>query len=156
VKKTNAVRILDRLKMDYQLLEYEPDEADLSASNAAVQLGVPVEQIFKTLVARGEKTGVLIVSIPGGSELNLKALAKISSNKKVEMVPLKEVQQLTGYIRGAVSPLGIKSSYPYYLDQSAFNFPAVIVSGGTRGLQVRISPLDLSSALGAVSGKVVL
>jgi len=152
MKKTNAGRILDRLGIDYQMLEYAVDEADLSAEDAAKKMGKPLEQVFKTLVARGDKTGVLIVSIPGGAELDLKALAKVSGNKKVEMVPLKEVQKLTGYPRGAVSPLGIKSAYPYYLDQSAYNFSSVIVSAGARGVQITLSPHDLVSALDAVTG----
>ena len=138
--------------MDYQLLEYEPDEADLSASNAAVQLGVPVEQIFKTLVARGDKSGVIIASVPGGRELDLKALARISGNKKVELVPLKEIRPLTGYTRGAVSPLGLKSNFPCYLDQSAFDHSSIIISAGARGVQISLSPRDLAAALKAKPG----
>ncbi|MFO7952982.1 MAG: Cys-tRNA(Pro) deacylase [Bacillota bacterium] len=155
MKKTNAARILDRLEVDYQLLEYAVDEDDLSAENAAHKMGFPLEQVFKTLVAYGDKAEVIIASVPGNRELDLKALAKLSGNKKVEMVPSKNIQQLTGYIRGAVSPLGIKSSYPYYLDQSAYNFSNIIVSAGVRGVQIGISPYQLVSILNAVTGKLV-
>ncbi len=154
MKKTNAARILDRLKVDYRLIEFPVDEDDLSARNAAEKLELPLEQVFKTLVARGDKTGVVIASIPGGSELDLKALAKISGNKKVELAPLKEIQQLTGYIRGAVSPLGMKSSYSCYIDQRAYNFSFVIISAGVRGIQISLSPLDLVEVLSAVTGKL--
>ncbi len=152
MKKTNAARILERLGIAYTLLEFDVDEDDLSAQDAAKKLGLPPEQIFKTLVARGDKSGVIIACVPGGRELDLKALAKVSGNKRVDLVPLKEVRQLTGYIRGAVSPLGLKSNYPFYLDQSAFIYPAIIVSAGNRGVQVSLSPQDLASALEAETG----
>ncbi len=149
MKKTNAIRILERLNIDYQLLEFDVDENDLSAQDAAKKLGLPPDQIFKTLVARGDKSGVIVICIPGSSELDLKVLAKTSGNKKVDLVPLKEVHQLTGYIRGAVSALGIKSNYPLYLDQSAFTHSSIIVSAGTRGLQISLAPSDLVEVLGA-------
>ncbi len=152
MKKTNAARILERMNIDYRLSEFAVDESDLSAQNAADKLGLPVEQVFKTLVARGDKTGVVIASIPGNGELNLKALAKLSGNKKVELVPLKEIQQITGYIRGAVSPLGMKNSYPFYLDRDAFNHELITVSAGIRGIQINVDPADLAAALGAVKG----
>ncbi len=155
MKKTNAVRILERLAIDYQLLEFDVDENDLSAQDAAKKLGLPPDQIFKTLVARGDKSGVIITCIPGSSELDLKALAKKSGNKKIELVPLKEVHQLTGYTRGAVSPLGMKSNYPLYLDQSAFNHLSIIVSAGTRGLQIGLSPSDLVEVLEAKTGTLI-
>ena len=154
LKKTNAVRLLDSLKISYQLLEFAVDESDLSAEKAAALLGRPLEQVFKTLVARGDKSGVLIASIPGNSELDLKALAFLSGDKKVELVHLKEVQQLTGYIRGAVSPLGIKGNYPRYLDESAFNYPLIITSAGVRGLQIELSPHDLARAINATTGQI--
>ncbi len=152
MKKTNAARILERLGIGYRLLEFDVNEDDLSAQDAAKKLGLPPEQIFKTLVARGDKGGVIIACVPGGNELDLKVLARLSGNKKVDLVPLKEIRQLTGYIRGAVSPLGIKSSYPFYLDQSAFNHSAIIVSAGARGLQISLSPQDLAVALDAETG----
>ncbi len=154
LKKTNAARLLDSLKISYRLLEFAVDESDLSAEKAADLLGRPLEQVFKTLVARGDKSGVLIATIPGNAELNLKALARLSGNKKVELVHLKEVQQLTGYIRGAVSPLGIKGNYPRYLDESAYNYPLIITSAGVRGLQIELSPHDLARAINATTGQI--
>lgn len=154
MKKTNAVRILDRLKLAYQLREFAVEESDSSAEKAAELLGVPVDQIFKTLVARGDKNSIIVASISGGSELDLKALAKNSGNKKVEMVNLKEVQPLTGYIRGAVSPLGMKHNYPYFLDEKAFLFPSVIISAGKRGIQISLTPQDLVTATGAIICKI--
>ena len=147
MKKTNAARVLDGLKIDYKLCEYEIDESDLSAESVARKVSLPLEQVFKTLVARGDKTGVLVACIPGNSELDLKALATISGSKKVDMVPMKEIQQLTGYIRGGVSPIGIKKHYPIFLDESAVRFPFVSISAGARGSQIFISPGDLIKAL---------
>lgn len=147
--KTNAARILDRLKISYEIKEYEVDESDLSAEHMAPQLGLPLNQVFKTLVARGDKTGVLMACVPGSGELNLKALAAASGNRKVEMVALKEVQPLTGYIRGGVSPLGAKKTYPVYLDESALQFPFISVSAGHRGYQLWIAPQDLIKAADA-------
>ena len=151
-EKTNAARILERLGVDYNILEFDVDEDDLSAQDAARKLGLPPEQIFKTLVARGDKSGIIIACVPGGKELDLKALARVSGNKKVELAPLREVRNLTGYIRGAVSPLGMKSSYPFFLDQSAFDHSSIIVSAGARGVQISLSPQDLASALEAETG----
>lgn len=154
MKKTNAARLLDQLKIDYCLLEYDYDQDDLSAASAAQQLGVPADQLFKTLVARGDKTGVITASIPGDHELDLKALARLSGNKKVELIALKELQPLTGYLRGAVSPLGMKGAYPYYLDQEVEKFPEVIISAGIRGLQIALAPSDLVKATRAVTGQI--
>ncbi len=146
MKKTNVARILDGLKISYQLREYEVDESDLSAENVARKVAIPLKQVFKTLVVYGDKTGVLLACIPGGNELNLKALATISGNKKVEMVPLKDVQKLTGYIRGGVSPLGTKKKYDIYLDESMILWPYIAISAGIRGCQVLIAPNDLADA----------
>jgi len=147
MKKTNAARFLDSLKIDYKLTEYEIDESDLSAESVAKKVGLPPEQVFKTLVARGDKTGVLMACIPGSTELDLKAMATVSGNKKVEMVPMKEIQQLTGYIRGGVSPIGTKKHYPIFLHESAVRFPFISISAGARGSQIFISPRDLIGAL---------
>jgi Cys-tRNA(Pro)/Cys-tRNA(Cys) deacylase len=147
MKKTNAARYLDRLKIDYQLVEYEVDESDLSAESVARKVNLPLEQVFKTLVARGDKTGVLMACIPGNAELELKAMAMASGNKNVEMVHLGEIQPLTGYIRGGVSPIGTKKSYPIFLDESAMRFPFISISAGVRGSQVFIPPGDLIKAL---------
>ena len=114
MKKTNAARYLDTLNIEYKLVEYEVDENDLSAERVAKKVNFPLDQVFKTLVARGDKIGVLLACIPGGTELDLKAIAETSGNKKVEMVSLKEVQPLTGYIRGGVSPIGTKKRYPVF------------------------------------------
>jgi Cys-tRNA(Pro)/Cys-tRNA(Cys) deacylase len=147
MKKTNAARFLDGLKISYKLSEYEIDESNLSAESVAKKVGLPPEQVFKTLVARGDKTGVLMACIPGNAELDLKAMATVSGNKKVEMVPMKEIQQLTGYIRGGVSPIGTKKHYPIFLDESAMRFPFISISAGARGSQIFISPRDLIGAL---------
>ena len=154
MKKTNAARTLDSLKIDYKLCEYEVDESDLSAESVARKVNLPLAQVFKTLVARGDKTGVLLACIPGGMELDLKAVAEISGNKRVEMVPLKEVQPLTGYVRGGVSPIGTKKRYPVYLDESAMTFPFISVSAGVRGSQIFIEPGDLAKAVQATRGKI--
>jgi Cys-tRNA(Pro)/Cys-tRNA(Cys) deacylase len=147
MKKTNAARSLDGLKIDYKLYEYEINESDLSAESVARKMGLPPEQVFKTLVARGDKTGVLMVCIPGHAELDLKAIAAVSGNKRVEMVHVKEIQQLTGYIRGGVSPIGTKKRYPIFLDESATRFPFISISAGARGSQIFIAPGDLMKAL---------
>jgi Cys-tRNA(Pro)/Cys-tRNA(Cys) deacylase len=147
MKKTNAARSLDGLKIDYKLYEYEINESDLSAESVARKMGLPPEQVFKTLVARGDKTGVLMVCIPGSSELDLKAIAAVSGNKKVEMVHVKEIQQLTGYIRGGVSPIGTKKRYPIFLDESATKVPFISISAGARGSQIFIAPGDLMKAI---------
>jgi len=147
MKKTNAARFLDSLKIDYKPRKYEVDESDLSAESVAKKVGLPPEQVFKTLVARGDKTGVLMTCIPGNTELDLKAMATVSGNKKVEMVPMKEIQQLTGYIRGGVSPIGTKKHYPIFLDESAMRFPFISISAGARGSQIFISPRDLIKTL---------
>jgi len=154
MKKTNAARYLDTLKIDYRLCEYEVDEADLTAESVARKVNLPLEQVFKTLVARGDKTGVLLACIPGGLELDLKAIAEISGNKRVEMVSLKEVQPLTGYVRGGVSPIGTKKRYPVYLDESALKFPFISISAGVRGCQIFIEAAELKKALQAPLGKI--
>ena len=147
MKKTNAARVLDSLKIDYKLLEYEVDESDLSAETVAKKVNLPPEQVFKTLVARGDKTGVLIACVPGNGELDLKAMAMAGGDKKVEMVSVKEIQQITGYIRGGVSPIGSKKRYPMFLDESAMKFPFISISAGAKGSQIFISPRDLIEAL---------
>jgi Cys-tRNA(Pro)/Cys-tRNA(Cys) deacylase len=141
--KTNAARILEKQGIKYELVPYEADESDLSAASVAVKLGQNIEQIFKTLVLRGDKTGVFVCVLPGGEELDLKKAAQSSGNKSAELVPVKEIQGLTGYIRGGCSPLGMKKKYPTYIDESAILFDFIFVSAGMRGLQLRIAPNDL-------------
>jgi Cys-tRNA(Pro)/Cys-tRNA(Cys) deacylase len=147
MKKTNAARYLDSLKIDYKLVEYEVDESDLSAESVARKVNLPLDQVFKTLVARGDKTGVLMACIPGNAELDLKAMATVSGNKNVEMVHVGEIQTLTGYIRGGVSPIGARKQYPIFLDESAMRFPLISISAGVRGSQIFISPGDLMKVL---------
>jgi len=147
MKKTNAARLLDSLNIPYKLIEYKVDESDLSAENVARKINLPLEQVFKTLVVRGDKTGVFLACIPGGIELDLKAMAQISGNKKVDMVPVKDILQLTGYIRGGVSPIGTKKQYPIYLDESAMKFPYISISAGARGSQIFISSSNLIKTL---------
>lgn len=154
MKKTNAARLLDGLNIPYEWKEYEVDENDLSAEAVARKVELPLEQVFKTLVARGDKTGVLMACIPGSTELDLKALASVSGNKKVELVPLKDVQPLTGYLRGGVSPLAAKKPYPVFLDESARCFPFISVSAGVRGAQLLISPDHLLQAAPATLAKI--
>ncbi len=153
-KKTNAARILDNLGISYEIREYKVDPEDLSAVHVAEEAGMPIEMVFKTLVARGDKTGVLMAVIPGAMELDLKALAAASGNKRVEMVHLKEVQALTGYIRGGCSPLGAKKDYPVYLDRHAESLPTIAVSAGVRGEQLLLSPSDLVRAANATYAEI--
>lgn len=152
MKKTNAARLLDSLGAAYELKSYEVDPSDLGALHAAAAVGLPAAQVFKTLVARGDRSGVLLACIPGGASLDLKRLAAASGNKKAELVPLKEVQALTGYVRGGVSPLGAKKPYPVYLDESALHWPGICVSAGQRGLQLFLAPQVLARAAGATLG----
>ena len=144
--KTNAARILDTLGISYELKTYEVDENDLSAVHVAASVGMPIEMVYKTLVCRGDKNGVVMAVIPGGGELDLKALAAASGNKRVEMVHLKEVFALTGYIRGGCSPLGPKKDYPVFLDESALSQDIIAVSAGKRGEQILLKPADLVTA----------
>ena len=152
--KTNAARILDTLGISYELKTYEVDESDLSAVHVAESVGMPIEMVYKTLVCRGDKNGVLMAVIPGGGELDLKALAAASGNKRVEMVHLKEVFGLTGYIRGGCSPLGAKKDYPVYLDASAEQQELIAISAGKRGEQIILKPADLITAAKATVAAV--
>ena len=152
--KTNAARILDGLKVGYRLIEYQVDENDLGAENVAAKVGMPPAQVFKTLVAKGDKSGVLLACIPGSAELDLRALAAVSGNKKVEMVLLKEVQPLTGYIRGGVSPVGTKKRYPTYFDATVLDWPEIALSAGARGCQMVLAPADALAAVGGKTGAI--
>jgi len=156
MKKTNAARILDKEKVSYKIHEYQVDENDLSAGNVANKVGWPLERVFKTLVARGDKTGIIVSCIPGEAELSLRALAALSGNKKVELVALKEVLPLTGYIRGGVSPIGLKKNYPIYIHESAFNYETILISAGARGYQIEINPRDLEKVTRATAGQLTM
>lgn len=152
--KTNAARILDKHKISYELKEYPFDVSDLSAVTAAQKIGLDIKQVYKTLVARGDKTGIIVACIQGNHELRLKELAALSGNKKVEVVPLKEVQPLTGYIRGGVSPLGMKKSYPIFMDSAITTLENVAISAGLRGHQLFLNPNDLISVTQATLGHI--
>jgi Cys-tRNA(Pro)/Cys-tRNA(Cys) deacylase len=140
--KTNATRILDDLGVPYTLREYEVDPDDLSAETVAVKVGLPAEQVFKTLVARGDRGGVYLTLIPGNMELDGKALARATGDRRVDLVQLREVQQLTGYIRGGVTALGGKRNYPIYADETIELFDVISISAGIRGTQILIAPPD--------------
>jgi Cys-tRNA(Pro)/Cys-tRNA(Cys) deacylase len=152
IAKTNAARILDRLKLPYQVLEYEVDPDDLAAESTAAKLGISPEQVFKTLVARGDRQGVCLAVVPGNAHLDLKALASLAGERKVDTVPLKDVQPLTGYIRGGVTALGTKKTYPVYVDESMLTFDQVAVSAGKRGLMLWLTPQDYLTATQATLG----
>ncbi|EME3508159.1 Cys-tRNA(Pro) deacylase [Enterococcus faecium] len=143
IVKTNAIRMVEQKKIPYTEHEYEWDENHLSASSVAEQLPESQSRIFKTLVAVGNVTGPLVAVIPGEAELNLKKLAKVSGNKKVEMLHLKDLEATTGYIRGGCSPIGMKKLFPTYLEQIAENYDQIIVSAGRRGLQMELAPQDI-------------
>ena len=154
--KTNAVRQLDQAKLAYRLAEYEVDPDDLSAETVAAKIGFPPEQVYKTLAATGDRTGVVLAVIATPQQLDLKALATASGNKRCEMLPLADVLHVTGYVRGGVSPIGTKKKFPVYLDESAKAHAQISVSAGQRGLQVLIAPQDLAkvtNARWAVVGK---
>ena len=143
INKTNVARLLDKAKVAYKLVPYEVDENDLSATHVAEQLGEDVSQVFKTLVLRGDKSGYFVCVIPGAAEVNLKKAAKVSGNKSCEMIHVKELLPLTGYIRGGCSPIGMKKHFPTYIHETCMSFPYIYVSAGVRGLQIKIAPQDL-------------
>ena len=140
--KTNAVRVLDRLGIHYELRDYEVDPDDLSAEAVACKINLPLEQVFKTLVAEGDRNGVCLAVIPGNTQLDLKALAQATGDRRIDTAPLKEVQPLTGYIRGGVTALACKKDYPVYVDETAQLFDIISVSAGMRGLQILLNPED--------------
>jgi len=152
--KTNAARILDRLQLPYQLLHYEVDADDLAADSTASKLGLPPAQVFKTLVAQGDRQGVCLAVIPGDTQLDLKALAALTGDRKIETVPLKAVQPLTGYIRGGVTALGTKKPYPVYVDESILTFDTIAVSAGKRGLMLWLAPQDYLTATSGQIGRL--
>ena len=148
--KTNAMRMLDLLGIQYEVREYTVDESDLSAESVAAKIGLPPEQVFKTLVTRGDLNGVAMAVIPANTQLDLKALARATGNRKIEPVPLKEVLPLTGYIRGGVTALALRKDYPVVVDELAQLFDTIAVSPGQRGMQLILSPLDYVRAAKAV------
>ncbi len=144
--KTNAARQLDQQKIDYSLIAYEVDENDLGAQHIAEQLNEPIERLFKTLVLRGDKTGLLVCVVAGNDEVDLKKAARATGNKKVEMIHVKELLPLTGYIRGGCSPVGMKKALPTWFDERITRYDYVYCSAGQRGLQMRLAPHDLVRA----------
>ncbi len=154
--KTNAARILDRQGIAYELLAYEVDESDLSAVAVAAKLHQPVDQVFKTLVLRGDKSGIFVCIIPGAEEVDLKKAARISGNKSAEMVHMKEIFSLTGYVRGGCSPIGMKKDYPAFIDESCILLDHIFVSAGIRGLQLKIAPEDLIKVTDCRMGDLIV
>jgi Cys-tRNA(Pro)/Cys-tRNA(Cys) deacylase len=150
--KTNAARILDALQIRYELREYEVDEEDLSAESVARKVGLPPEQVFKTLVCRGDRSGVLFAVVPADAQIDFKALARLSGDRGTETVPLKDVQPLTGYVRGGVTVLGARKEYPAYVDETVELFEVISVSAGVRGTQLLLAPADYLRAAKAKVG----
>lgn len=149
VQKTNAVRLLETARIGFEQIPYEYTEDDLSAQHVAAELGEPIEQVFKTLVLRGDKTGFFVCVIPGDFEVDLKVAARISGNKNCEMLHVKELLPTTGYIRGGCSPIGMKKPFPTYIHESALLYDYIYISAGVRGMQIKINPNDLISYVGA-------
>ena len=143
IAKTNAARLLDAQKVPYELIPYQVDENDLGAQHIAEQMGEDIQQVFKTLVLKGDKTGHFVCVVPGAEEVDLKLAAKVSGNKKCDLIPMKELLPLTGYVRGGCSPIGMKKAFPTYIHTTAQSYDHVYVSAGVRGLQLKIAPQDL-------------
>lgn len=143
LQKTNACRLLDAAHITYELIQYQVDESDLSATHLAETLGQPIDQIFKTLVLQGDRTKYFVCVIPGAMEVDLKKAAKISGNKSCDLIPMKELLPLTGYIRGGCTPIGMKKPFPTYIDETCTLFDQIYISAGQRGLQLRLNPADL-------------
>jgi Cys-tRNA(Pro)/Cys-tRNA(Cys) deacylase len=154
--KTNAVRLLETLKIPFELRTYEIDPEDLAAETVARKIGLPTEQVFKTLVVKGDRNGVCLAVVPGNAELDLKALARITGDLKMELAPLREVLPLTGYIRGGVTALACRRDYPVYIDETAILFEAISVSAGVRGTQILIAPEDYIRAVSAATGEIAI
>ena len=150
IEKTNAARLLDRAKVAYELVSYTVDENNLAATHVAEELGEPIEQVYKTLVLRGDRNGHFVCVIQGDKEVDLKAAAKISGNKSAEMIPMKELLPTTGYIRGGCTPIGMKKRFPTFVDSTATLHDHIFISAGVRGLQLKISPAALIDFVGAV------
>lgn len=155
INKTNAARLLDKMGLKYELIPYAVDENNLAADHVAAELGENIEQVFKTLVLQGDKTGIFVCVIPGDKEVNLKAAAKISGNKSAAMLHVKELLPTTGYIRGGCSPIGMKKHFPTFIHDSCTSYEYIYVSAGVRGLQIKIAPQDLVKAADATLADVI-
>ena len=149
IEKTNAARLLDRAKIAYELIPYEVDENDLAATHVAAQLGEDIATVFKTLVLKGDRTGYFVCVVPGNHEVDLKAAARISINKKCDLIPMKDLLSVTGYIRGGCSPIGMRKPFPIFIHSTCSLHPYIYISAGVRGLQIKIAPNDLISFVGA-------
>lgn len=156
INKTNAARLLDKAKIGYELVPYEVDEDNLAAVHVAEQLGENIAQVFKTLVLRGDKNGIFVCVIPGDAEVDLKLAARASANKSAELIHMKELLPITGYIRGGCSPIGMKKPFPTFIHSSCMNFDYIYISAGVRGLQVKIAPGDLIEYVGATVTGLIL
>lgn len=154
IEKTNAARLLDKAGLKYSLIPYEFDENDLAVQHVADCLGQDIARVFKTLVLHGDRTGHIVCVVPGNGEVDLKALARLSGNKKVEMIAMKDLLGVTGYIRGGCSPIGMKKRFPTFFHSTALDFETIFVSAGVRGLQIEISPDDLITFVGGEVGDV--
>ena len=155
INKTNVARLLDKAGIAYELIPYVVDENDLSAVHVAEQLGENVEQVFKTLVLKGDKSGYFVCVIPGDKEVNLKLAAKISGNKSCDMIHMKDLLQVAGYIRGACSHIGMKKLFPTYFHSSVLDHEYIYVSAGQRGLQIKINPKDLIPMVKGITGDII-
>ena len=156
INKTNAARLLDKAKIKYELVPYEVDENDLAATHIATQLDEDIRQVFKTLVLKGDKTGHFVCVVPGDAEVDLKKASKVSGNKKVDLIPMKELLPTTGYIRGGCSPVGMKKVFPTYFHSTCMDFDYIYVSAGVRGLQLKIAPADLVKYVRASIAEIIV
>ena len=154
IEKTNAARLLDRAKIAYELIPYRVDEEHLAATHVAEQLGEDIACVFKTLVLKGDRTGYFVCVVPGDHEVDLKAAAKVSGNKTVDLIPMKELLPVTGYIRGGCSPIGMKKAFPTYIHASASEHPFIYISAGVRGLQLKLAPADLAAYVRAAFAEI--
>lgn len=155
IQKTNAARLLDRAGISYRLVPYEVDETNLAADHVAESLGEDIRQVFKTIVLHGERTGHFVCVLPGDREIDLKKAARVAGDKKAELIAMKELLPLTGYIRGGCSPIGMKKPFPTFFHTTATDFPVIYVSAGVRGLQLEINPKDLIGYVGATVADIV-
>lgn len=150
IHKTNAARLLDKAKIEYELVPYEVDINNLAADHVAKQLNEPIEQVFKTLVLHGERVGHFVCVVPGNTEIDLKKAAKIAGAKKADLIPMKELLPTTGYIRGGCTPIAMKKAFPTFIHDTALNYDYIYISAGERGLQIKINPQDLINTVKAV------
>ena len=155
IEKTNAARLLDRAKIRYELIPYTVDEDNLAATHVAEELGEDIATVFKTLVLKGDRMGHFVCVIPGDKEVDLKAAARVSGNKKCDLIPMKELLPTTGYIRGGCTPIGMKRPFPTFIHATALDFDRIYISAGVRGLQIAIHPQDLIAFIGATVAELV-